>query len=67
VYEEKLKIDMFLDKTKDPVHVQNQAIIVLSRLFEGDMSRRIVPFYSRHQKVIRHSKQPILYLTPKRT
>jgi hypothetical protein len=29
VYEEKLKIDMLVDKTKDPVHVQNQAIIDL--------------------------------------
>ena len=49
VYEEKLKIDMLVDKTEDPVHVRNQAIIVLSRLFEGDMSRRIVPFYPRHR------------------
>jgi hypothetical protein len=29
VYEERLKIDMLVDKTKDPVHVQNQAIIDL--------------------------------------
>lgn len=50
VYEEKLKIDMLVDKTNEPVHVRNQAIIALSRLFEGDMSRRIVPFYSRHQE-----------------
>ena len=50
VYEEKFKIDMLVDKTKEPVHVRNQAIIALSRLFEGDMSRGLIPFYPIHQK-----------------
>ena len=67
VYEEKLKIDMLVDKTEDPVHVRNQAIIVLSRLFEGDMSRRLVPFFQDTKRVISYSKRRILYHTPKRT
>jgi hypothetical protein len=49
VHEEKLKIDMLVATTTDPIHVRTQATIALQRLFEGDKSRRIVPFLSRYQ------------------
>ena len=43
-YEEKLKVDVLVTKTHNPVHVRSQAITVLARLFASDTSRTIFPF-----------------------
>ena len=58
VYEENIKIDMLVTKTNEPVHLRNQAIMVLARFFVGDKTRRIIPFFTRHQQTY-----PSLHLT----
>ena len=49
VCEEKLKIEVLVTKTQNPVHVRTQAILVLSRLMDSDISRKILPFHAHHR------------------
>jgi len=48
-YEEKLKVEVLVTKTQNPVHVRTQAILVLSRLLDSDHSRKILPFLAHHR------------------
>jgi hypothetical protein len=48
VYEENIKIDSLSpSKTNEPVHLRNQAIMVLAHFLVGDKTRRIIPFFTR--------------------
>jgi hypothetical protein len=48
-YEEKLKVEVLVTKTQNPVHVRTQAILVLSRLLDSDHSQKILPFFAHHR------------------
>jgi hypothetical protein len=50
-YEEKLKVEVLVTKTQNPVHVRTQAILVLSRLLDSDHSRKILPFFAHHPRL----------------
>ena len=44
-----MKIEVLVTKTQNPVHVRTQAIPVLSRLMDSDISRKILPFHAHHR------------------